>query len=84
MLLAITIISVGLSALLVTGQNDSISGDGSGMFDTSVTLLSPTSTTLIIAPSTSAAGIISPSPLIGTTSDYITSEQSALFVGMLL
>lgn len=82
--MAITVALVGLSALLVRGQNSSnISGDGSGMFDSSVTLLSPTSTTVIIAPSTSATGIINPSPLIGTTGNYITSQQSSLFVGML-
>lgn len=71
--------------LLVYGQNDSISGDGSGMFDPSgISLLSPTSTTnVIIAPSTSATGNIIPSPLIGVN-DYITSEQSELFVGMCL
>lgn len=69
--------------LLAYGQNDSVSGDGSGMFDSSgISLLSPTSTTAaIIAPSTSAIGTIIPSPLIGVT-DYITSEQSELFVGM--
>ena len=68
--------------LLIYGQNDS-SGDGSGMFNSSgISLLSPTSTTdVIIAPSTSATGNIIPSPLIGVN-DYITSEQSELFVGM--
>ena len=83
MLIAITVALVGLLALLVRGQNSNISGDGSGMFDSSVTLLSPTSTTVIIAPSTSATGIINPSPLIGTTGNYISSQQSSLFVGML-
>lgn len=82
---AVTIALVGLSALLVSGQNDSVSGDGSGLFDSSVSLLSPTSSTIIIiAPSTSATGFINPSPLIGTSSDYITSDQSDLFVGMRL
>ena len=68
--------------LLVYSQNGS-SGDGSGMFDSSgVSLLSPTSTTaVVIAPSTSVTGNIIPSPLIGTN-NYITSEQSDLFVGM--
>ena len=79
----ITVILVVLLPLLVYGQNGSISGDGSGMFDSSaISLLSPTSTTaVVIAPSTSATGNINPSPLVGTN-DYITSEQSDLFVGM--
>jgi len=82
MLVAITTLGL-LFPLLVIGQNGSISGDGSGVFDSSISLLIPTSTIgVIVAPSTSAAGNISPSPLIGTISNYITSEQSDLFVGM--
>ena len=82
MSLVITIALVGLSALFVTGQNDSVSGDGSGLFESSVSLISPTSSTLIIIPpSTSATGNIIPSPLIGNN-DYITSELSDFFVGM--
>ena len=78
----ITVLVVLWRPLLVIGQNGSNSGDGSGMFDSSgISLLSPTSTTaIIIAPSTSAADNINPSPLIGT-SYYITTEQSDLFVG---
>lgn len=83
MLVAITIILS--SSLLVICQNDSISGDGSGMFNSSISLLNPTSTIgVIVASSTSAAGNINPSPLIGAISDYINSEQSHLFVGMVL
>lgn len=75
-----------LAPLLVIGQqNNSIaSGDGSGVFD-SISILSPTSTTaVVIAPSTSAIGNINPTPLIGSISNYITSEQSNQFVGMKL
>ena len=76
------VVIVGLAPLFVCQNNDSSSGDGSGVDDSSMSLINPT-TAVVIEPSTSAIENINPTPL-ASISDYITSEQSQQFVGMLL